>query len=311
LVTRIASGEAWAAARGSLGIGSVVAVTEPSDLYGLPREGFVPARLELAKAMRKEGRREEAGVVASLGKPSVAAWAVNQLVRTRARDIAALFAAGDVLEHAQSELLAGRGDATALREAVARERDAASKLGELARGLLSSDGHQPTPTTLARVSESLHAAALDADARAQVKDGCLVREVRHIGLGQSSVGSQPASGSRSRTQPPARRKAAKPRPSMPSKATTKGARASEAALHAEKARTERERATRLKAARKAEADARRAAERAEGELHSAQVRRDDAADALRKAEAGLAAAREKAERARLEHQRAVQSLERL
>jgi hypothetical protein len=49
--------------------------------------------------------------VAKLRKPSVAAWAVNQLVRTQGRAIGELFDAGDALQRAQSDLLAGRGDA--------------------------------------------------------------------------------------------------------------------------------------------------------------------------------------------------------
>jgi hypothetical protein len=271
-------------------IASMAAVTEPHDLYGLPLEDFVPGRAGLTKALRKEGRREQAAEVSSLRKPSVAAWAVNQLVRTRAREIAALFAAGDALDHAQSELLAGRGDARALRDAVERERDAVSELVEVAQGLLSAQGHQLTPATLERVSESLHAAAFDKDARAQVKDGCLARELRYVGLGQSSSLSQSA---------PAASSAAKTRaqPKAPKRAETK--------------RTERARAERLKAARAAEADARRAAERAERQLRTAQGRRDDAADVLLETEDALAAAREQAERATLEHDRADRALKQL
>ena len=45
------------------------------DLYGLPLERFVPERTALGKALRSEGKREEAAAVAKLVKPSVAAWA--------------------------------------------------------------------------------------------------------------------------------------------------------------------------------------------------------------------------------------------
>lgn len=89
---------------GSIGTGSghkiADAVTEPHDLYGLPLERFVAERAALTKALRRAGSREQATEVASLRKPSVAAWAVNQLVRAHGREIAALFAAGDGLEHA-------------------------------------------------------------------------------------------------------------------------------------------------------------------------------------------------------------------
>lgn len=267
-------------------------MTNQHDLYGLPLDRFVPERAALVKTLRKDGHREQAAAVASLRKPSVAAWAVNQLVRTRGREIAALFDAGDALQHAQTELLAGRGDGNALREAVVRERDAVGELAKLASGLLSSDGHELTQATLDRVSETLHAAALDDDARAQVKDACLVRELRHIGLGQGGAVNQPASGRRT-TQ------AAKP------------ARDSDAARRDEMKRAERERAEALKAARKAEADTRRIAERATRDLGVAQRRRDAAADSLREAEEALADARDVTEQATLEHDRARQELERL
>lgn len=293
------------------GLGSITGVTDEHDLYGLPLEGFISARTELAKALRKDGHRERAGEVSALRKPSVAAWAVNQLVRTRGRDVTALFQAGDALQDAQSRLLAGRGDGHALREAVTSERQAVSRLVEQARGLLSSDGHELTQTTLDRVSDTLHAAAFDGDARAQFEDGCLVRELRHVGLGQGdalspaasspSTSPRPASGSSGA----ARRADAKRTEREPAEAKrTKRERA-------EAKRIERERAERLKLARKAETDARRAAERAERELHTAQARRDKAAESLQGAEDALAEAREHADRATLERDRARHELDQL
>lgn len=156
---------------------------ELRDLYGLPLERFTEERNELAKELRREGRREEAAKVSKLRKPSAAAWAVNQLVRTQRREVEALFEAGDALQKAQANLLAKRGDPGELRQVLDAERMAVDGLTEKARGLLSSDGHELPPARLAEVSETLHAAALDDGARAEVRDGCLVRELRHIGLG--------------------------------------------------------------------------------------------------------------------------------
>ncbi|MEO8966014.1 MAG: hypothetical protein ABI355_00375 [Solirubrobacteraceae bacterium] len=266
-------------------------MTEPHDLYGLPLERFVTERAALTKALRTAGSRERATEVASLRKPSVAAWAVNQLVRAHRREVAALFAAGDGLEHAQAKLLTGGGDAQALRAAVERERGTVDELTGLARGLLSSDGHQLTQTTLARVSESLHAAALDPDARAQVRDGCLARELRHIGLGDGRAASSGASDEGGRS------------------AGRRGQRQRAERQRAE--RLEAERAEQLRVARTAETEARRIAERAKRKLHTAQARRDGAAQALQKAEDALAAAREDSERATLEHRRADQALARV
>src|SRR5579884_3410269 len=156
---------------------------DPHDLYGLPLEQFTSQRNALAKQLRRDGRREDAAEVAKLRKPSVAAWAVNQLVRTQRSQLASLFRAGDQLQKAQASLLTKRGNPGALREAVDAERAVVEALTKKARGLLNSDGHELTPARLEQVSETLHAAALDRDARAQVQDGCLDRELRHIGLG--------------------------------------------------------------------------------------------------------------------------------
>src|SRR5207302_8969968 len=115
---------------------------EPRDLYGLPLDRFVAERTALAKALRKEGHRSEAAEAATLRKPSVAAWAVNQLVRTQPRLVAELYEAGDALAKTQSQLLSGKGSAQAMRESLARERTAVGKLAEKARRLLSSEGHE-------------------------------------------------------------------------------------------------------------------------------------------------------------------------
>ena len=137
------------------------------DLYGLPLDQFIPERTALARELRKAGERERAGEVAALRKPSVAAWAVNQLVRTQSKPVADLLEAGDALRAAQDDVLAGRGDAQSLRAAVEHERAAVDALTEAARGLLSSEGQELSETMIERVSDTLHAAALDdEDARA-------------------------------------------------------------------------------------------------------------------------------------------------
>ena len=156
---------------------------DPDDLYGLALDRFIPERGALVKQLRANKEREEAARVAALRKPSVAAWAVNQLVRTQQAAVKELFDAGDELRDAQSDLLSGEGDGRALRAAGDRERSAVEDLVERARGLLSSAGNELSAAVIDRVSDTLHAAALDEDAREQVRDGRLERELRHAGLG--------------------------------------------------------------------------------------------------------------------------------
>ena len=255
---------------------------DPRDLYGLPLERFTPERNALAKQLRADGRRDEAARVAAMRKPSVGAWAVNQLVRTQRRAVKQLFTTGDALKRAQSELLAGRGDADKLLEAAKRERAAVDWLVETARGLLSSEGRELSQATLDRVAGTLHAAALDDEARGEVEDGCLHQELRHVGLGEGGVvAASPTRTGRAAKKAPERDPAA-----------------------------ERERKERLQAARKAEADARRAAERAHRELEDAQQRRDRAAQSLDEAEARVRAARERVEETARMHETARRELDR-
>ena len=153
------------------------------ELYDAPLEQFVARRGELARELRKQGEREQAAEIAALRKPSVAAWAVNQLVRTQPRSFAELLDAGDALQEAHRTATSGRGDAAALRAAAQRERSAVDDLLQAARGLLTGDGHELSPTIIDRVADTLRAAALDDEAREQVRDGRLERELRHVGLG--------------------------------------------------------------------------------------------------------------------------------
>ena len=153
------------------------------DLYGLPLDRFIPERATLARELRSGGEREQATAVAALRKPSVAAWAVNQLIRTQRREVDRLWAAADALRDVQTSVLSGSANARDLRSAAEDERAAVAALVDSARGLLSSGGHELSAATVERVAETLHAAALDAGARAQVTEGRLVRELRHVGLG--------------------------------------------------------------------------------------------------------------------------------
>jgi hypothetical protein len=325
---------------------------EPDDLYALPFDRFVPERAALAKALRADKRRDEAAEVAALRKPSVAAWAVNQLVRTRGPAIEGLFEAGDALRGAQADLLAGRGDGRTLRAAAEREREAVGRLLADAGGLLSSEAAKFSGSVVERIADTLHAAALDEDAREQVRGGRLERELRHVGLGLGeSPGAAPAPAAR-RARPAAGNaradagRAARPVDGEDSAAARRGARpagdeagapakavpranvraggraaggaprakrgaeerAAErervAAERAEQQRLEREREQARKAARAAETAARHRAARAARAVRNAEERRERAARALADADDALAAAREEAEAAAREHQRA-------
>lgn len=261
------------------------------DLYGGPFDRFVPERTELAKALRTQGRRKDAAEVAALRKPSLGAWAVNQLIRTQGRSVQELLGAGDALRAAHEQAAAGRGDAQTLRQATQDERAAVETLVQAARGLLTSDGHELSSTVIERVAETLQAAALDPEARALVREGRLERELRHVGLGfLGDLSAAPATA-------PAKRKATaqKPEQDRDQKAQAR----------------ERERAKAVKDARAAEKDARRERERAQRAAESAQAHLDKAAAALDAAEHELAEAQAQAQAAAAAHDQAARALDRV
>ena len=231
-------------------------------IYGLPLEDFVPERAAVAKRLRSEGDRETAKRVTALRKPSVAAWTINQLVRSRAKDVAAFTKAADGLRAAQGALLEGHGSPADLRTARAAERKAVGRLIEVARGLFPG-GREPGESTLERIGATLHAAAADEAIRDEVLSGRLLRERESSGFGDLDVELAAA------VPPKPRRKRERERESDDT-----AARAQEEAAAREAA--ERERRTRraaLQAALDQAVEERRRAEDALDEARAEEARR--------------------------------------
>jgi hypothetical protein len=146
-----------------------------SRLYGADLDAFVRERSAAARELRGEGKRAEAAAIAKLPKPSVAAWMVNRVAREQPDLVAALLDAGARLREVQL----GAGSAADLR-AAAEGQDAA--LRAVMRRIETIAADRGSATTLDRVRETLHAAALDADLAEQVRRGVLVREQRAVGF---------------------------------------------------------------------------------------------------------------------------------
>jgi hypothetical protein len=199
----------------------------------------------------------------------VAAWTVNQLSRRDPRRIKELIEAGRAMRRLESELLAGRADADAMRTAAERERELAAALVEEARALLDEQGARAGTTVLDRVSETLQAAAVDPGVEADVRSGTLTREQRAASVGALEVEEPAPRRSPSRAAPSRERSAEARRAER-----TAGRRVA----RAEAART---RATeRLERAREAMRERERELEAAERELEEAsaaleRARRED------------------------------------
>jgi len=122
-------------------------------LYRGPRERFVTERNAAAKRLRGDGFADEASEVKARSKPSVSAWAVNQLWWTRRGEVEALLECG---RHQAESLRAGAGPAEQASTAQARRR-ALDRLVSAAAQILGDAGNATGASTLRRISITLEA----------------------------------------------------------------------------------------------------------------------------------------------------------
>jgi hypothetical protein len=161
---------------------------EVDRLYALPLDEFTASRNELAGRLRAEERRDEADEVRQLAKPTVPAWAVNQLARRERPSIQKLLELADRQRDA-----VGRGDTDALRTAADEERRVLRELTRVARALVQEAGRGPAGATLEKIAATLRAAAADPNSRELLERGRLTRDVEATGFGAlAGVTVQPA-----------------------------------------------------------------------------------------------------------------------
>lgn len=232
----------------------------PEDaLFEASIDEFTRARDALAKTLAGD----EAARVKALRKPSVSAWAVNQLARRHADLIDAVVNAGEDMREAQLS-----ADAPKMREATAAQRRAVAAATDRAKEILDEGGHPATPSTLERVGATLHAAAAGGEAAEAVRAGRLTRDLEPPGF--EALGGQipaPKPGAPPKRDAAAERRKHARLEQLEREAAEAEEHAAELAEAAEGARREVARAER--AAERAADQARKARERAEaarGEL---------------------------------------------
>jgi hypothetical protein len=138
-----------------------VTLDEATDhLYAADLDVFVAERTRLARELREAGDRAGAERVAKLKKPTVAAWALNQLARGQRRDVDLLLDAGHRLRQAQEGVVGG-ADREAFEKAQSTQRDALRRLTQEASQLLGGASSQ----ALSQISGTLRASAVSEEGR--------------------------------------------------------------------------------------------------------------------------------------------------
>jgi hypothetical protein len=157
-------------------------VTSPdaNALYGLPREEFTKARNDLARELKQAGDGEAADEVKRLAKPSVSAWAVNQLVRRDPEAASELLDLAARMRRAQAAAL--DGDASELREVSREEREVVNGLADQAAAEAAGGG----AALRDRIASTLRGVVASSDEVQELfRQGHLTEDLEAAGFGTS------------------------------------------------------------------------------------------------------------------------------
>ena len=155
---------------------------EIDQLYTLAPEEFIAARDALAKASPASERIR----IKALRRPTLGAWLVNQLVRTRRESVEGLLAVGADLRRAQQT---GRADV--MRSLGADRRARTDELVAAAAHLATQAGRAVTADVLAAVASSLDAAVADSGSAEQLRRATLSEPLAYAGFGAFGLSTVP------------------------------------------------------------------------------------------------------------------------
>ena len=133
-------------------------------LFKLPLAEFTGARNSLAARLKQNGHVNDANLVKALPKPSISAWAVNQLYWNHREAFDRLIATGQRFRAQKSRTAGKMAD---MRGSLDARRESLAQLTDLAMALLQDAGHNPAPDTLRRITTTLEAMS----AYASLSDG--------------------------------------------------------------------------------------------------------------------------------------------
>lgn len=167
-------------------------------LFKLNLAEFTGARNTLAAQLKKSGRGDEAVRVKALAKPSISAWAVNQLYWNHREAFDQLIASGERFHKAQTS-----GKIADMRTALDARREALAELSDLATSLLGDADHNPSLDTIRRVTTTLEGMSVYASRSDGPRPGRLTHDVDPPGF-ESLSSWMPGAGMTQPAKEPAR-----------------------------------------------------------------------------------------------------------
>ena len=153
-------------------------------LYGLDLGEFTTHRKALAAAARRTGDGDLSRQIEGLRAPTLAAWALNQLVRARPEQVDALRRTGERLRTAQAGL-----DATELRALRPQRDHLLVAFVSAAASVAAARGQALSPAVQSEVRNTLVVALADERAQEAVLSGQLVKALLYAGLGEVPIGA--------------------------------------------------------------------------------------------------------------------------
>lgn len=249
-------------------------VSDIDALFQLPPADFTAARNALAAKLKKAGKADEADRVKALQKPSISAWAVNQLFWRHRKAWDRLIASGEQFKAAQAAQLAGKK--ADMRAPLEARREALAALTTTASTLLRDSGSSASPDILRRVTTTLEALATYGAHPDAPPAGRLTDDVDPPGF-EALAALVPQIGSRKRASEPTRIIPFQQKVREPKTSRRKGSPEEDAKRQEEERKAELAAAKgALAEAERALRDARRTAEQAEAALKKAAAKAKEA-----------------------------------
>jgi hypothetical protein len=157
------------------------------ELYGLPLDDFTSARNDREKLAKAAGENDVAAQIHQLRKPNMVAWLANQLARERADEIRPLLELGTALREATATLSGQQ-----LRELSRQQRQFVDALVQQARRLANAAGRKVSEDTARGLEDTLRAALVDPHAAEALAAGRLTAGMQNSGLGSLAGGDETA-----------------------------------------------------------------------------------------------------------------------